>query len=66
MFKTVLIIESHNMLTYVKSVFKPTAAIILVSKLASEFIASAISWREFNVSIGNPTTLLIASNVDKN
>ena len=34
-------------------------------KLASEFITSAIRWREFNVSIGKPTTLLIAYNVDK-
>ena len=35
------------------------------NKLASEFIASAIRWREFNVSIGKPTTLLISYDVDK-
>ena len=34
-------------------------------KLASEFITSANRWREFNVSIGKPTTLLIVYNVDK-
>ena len=62
---SVLIIESHNVLTSINSDYKLFAFITVSKKLASEFIASATCWREFNVSIGNPTMWLIASNVGK-
>ena len=45
-------------------IFNFTAVILLLNKLASEFIASAGCCSEFNVDTGNPAMLCIASNLD--